>query len=84
LPDVYPVQNGLKQGNVSSLLLFNLALEYATRTVHENKEGMELNGTYQPLTYADDVKLQGDNINIKKKSNEALVDATTLQNKIIT
>jgi hypothetical protein len=34
LSDKFPVQNGLKQGDALSPLLFNSALEYATRKVH--------------------------------------------------
>jgi hypothetical protein len=76
LSDAVPIQNGLKQGDALSSLFFNFALEYATKTAYENREGLELNGTHQPLIYADDVNLQGDNINIIKKNNEALVDAS--------
>jgi hypothetical protein len=35
---------------------------------------LKLNGTYQLLAYADDVILQGDNIDIIKKSTETLTD----------
>jgi hypothetical protein len=44
----------------SSPLLFNFTLEYANRKVPENQVGLKLNGTHQLLTYADDVKLMGD------------------------
>jgi hypothetical protein len=69
LPDSFPIQNGLKQGDALSPILFNFVLEYAIRKVQENQVGLKLNGTQQVLAYADDVNLLGDNIhNIKKNA----------------
>jgi hypothetical protein len=75
LSDSFPIQNGLKQGDALSPLLFNFALEYVIRKVQENQVGLKMNGTHQLLAYADDINLLGDNIDTIKKNTKTLIDA---------
>jgi hypothetical protein len=69
------IQNGLKQGDALSPLLFNFALEYAIRKVQEHQVKPKLNGTQQ-LAYAGDVNLLRDNIDTIEKSTDSLIDAS--------
>lgn len=45
--------------DVSSLLFFNLVLEYAARKVQVNQQGLKLNDTYQFLGDENDGNLLG-------------------------
>jgi hypothetical protein len=69
LSDNFPIQNGLKNGDALSPLLFNFALEYAIKKVQEIQVVLGLYGTHQLLVYADDVYLLDENIDTIKNTN---------------
>jgi len=73
---MFPIRNGLKQGDTLSSLLFNFDLEYAIRRVQVNQDGLLLNCTYQLLVYADHVNILGGSVHTIKENAEALVAAT--------
>jgi hypothetical protein len=75
LSEHIPLENGPKQGDALSLLLFSFPLGYAIRKVKEFQGGLKLNATNQLLTYADEVNPLGDNIGTMKKNTETSIDA---------
>jgi len=49
LSDMSPIKNDLKQEDDLLLLIFNFALQYTTRRVQVNQDGLKSNGTHQLL-----------------------------------
>jgi len=66
LSDMFPIRNGLKQGDALSPLLFNFGLEYAIWKVQVNQDVLKLNGTHEVLVYAGDVNILGGSAHIVK------------------
>jgi hypothetical protein len=64
LSDNFPIQNGLKQGDVLPQLITNVALDYVIRNVQKLQMGLKLNGAHQLQVYTDDVDLLGDNTEV--------------------
>jgi len=76
LSNMFPIRNGLKEGDALALLIFNFALEYAIRRVQVIQDGLKLNGTHQLLVYADDVDIMGGSVHKVKENKEALIVAS--------
>jgi hypothetical protein len=79
---IFPVQNGLKQGDALMPLFFNFALEYVIRKDQENQMGLKLNETYQLLAYADNVNLLIHNTDTIKKKPNKLYKKVGLENRV--
>jgi hypothetical protein len=59
---MFPIKNGLKEGDALLSLLFNLVLEYAIMKVKANHKLLKFNGTHQIIIYVDDVNLWGQSV----------------------
>jgi len=55
LSDMFPIENGLEQGDALTPLLFNFALQHTIWRGQVNQDGLKLSGTHQLLVYADHV-----------------------------
>jgi hypothetical protein len=67
IPDVFPIQNGVKQGDASTP--FSLALGYDIDRIEGSQEVLELNEPHQLLVYANGVNiLAGEICTIRRQS----------------
>jgi hypothetical protein len=69
---MFPIRNGLKQGDAVSPLLFKFVLEYAIKRVQVNQDGWKLNGMCRLLAYANDVVILGGSVPTIKYITEDL------------
>jgi len=76
LSDMFPIRNGLQQGDALSPLLFSFAFKYAIRRLQVNQDGLKLNCMHQLLVSSDDVNMLGGSIPTIKENAEALLVAS--------
>jgi hypothetical protein len=66
MPDMFAIQNDLKQEDALMLLLFNFALHMPLGRSRETKWDCNLNGIHQLSVTADDVNVLGDKLHNTK------------------
>ena len=54
-------------------MLFNSAVEYASRRVQVNQESLKLNGTHWLLVYAEHVYIMGGSLHTTKKKHRSFI-----------
>jgi dimeric dUTPase (all-alpha-NTP-PPase superfamily) len=59
--DAFLIHNGLKEEDIQSSFIFNVALQYAMSNIQVNQEELDLNGTHQFLVYTDDINTLHEN-----------------------
>ena len=69
----FRIENGLKQGNVLSPLLFNCVVEYTITKVEETNLGLDMKGIHQILDY-EDVSIIGDDIREIERNADMLLN----------
>ena len=72
----FPSENGLKQRDAFSPLIFNFALEYAIRKVQETNLGLDMKVIHQVLAYADGVNLLSDDIRTIGRNGDVLLNTS--------
>ena len=65
---MFPIRNGLIQGDALSPWFFNFVLEYAIKRVQVNQDGLKLNGTHKLMVYADEVHMLGRSVRTAQKN----------------
>jgi hypothetical protein len=70
---MFPIKNGLKEGDALSPMFLIFALWHAIRWVQVNQDGLKLNGTHQLLVDPVDVIILGKSVHTIEKYTEAFV-----------
>jgi len=73
---MFPIRNGLKQGDALSPLSFNFALEYVIKKVQVNHVGLKLNRTHQLLVFGDGINMLRGSVHSIKENAESLLVAS--------
>jgi IS5 family transposase len=73
LSHMFPIRNGLKQGDALSPLLFIVTLECSSARVHVNQDGFKLKDTHRLLVW---VTMWGGCVRVVEKNTEHLLAAS--------